>query len=173
MRILGLDLGTHCGVAFAEDDLFSVHTEHLASAKEIKEWGEERLTRRQDPRVLRLRDYLLGLPQMDVVVFEDVEFSSYTKQTQLWSSYRTVVWLVFKQPPTVVECVPVATLKKFATGHGGATKEMMETALRRQHPEIFRQKRPLDDNGVDAAWLCLWAKHVFGRYKKYAEPISR
>jgi hypothetical protein len=57
-----------------------------------------------------------------------------------------------------MECVPVSTLKKFATGHGGATKEMMEISLRKQRPEVFLQKRFVDDNAVDAIWILLWAQ---------------
>lgn len=163
MRILALDLGTNCGVAHNLNGKLVVFTKTFATDREVTQWGKQRLTRRQDPRVVRFRDFLSDIPAPDVVVFEDVEFQTYTKQTQLWSSFRTAVWLVFKQP-TLIECVPVSTLKKFATGHGGATKEMMESALRRQHPEILNQKQALDDNGVDAAWLWFWANRSLARY---------
>lgn len=163
MKVLALDLGTNCGVAHNLFGNLTVRTEKLATDREITAWGKSRMTRRQDPRAVRFHDFLAGLPTPDVVAFEDVEFQTYTKQTQLWSSYRTAVWLAFKRP-TIIECVPVSTLKRFATGHGGATKEMMEAALRRQHPEVFRQKTALDDNGVDAAWIWFWANHVLARY---------
>jgi len=52
-------------------------------------------------------------------------------------------------------------LKKFATGHGGATKPMMESALRRKYPSFWNPY--MDDNAIDAAWLYLWAKQNLGR----------
>jgi hypothetical protein len=61
----------------------------------------------------------------------------------------------------VIECVPTGTLKKFATGHGGATKEMMEVHLKRKHPGCWRSG--LDDNGVDALWLWQWARQNLSR----------
>jgi hypothetical protein len=60
-----------------------------------------------------------------------------------------------------VDCVPVATLKKFATGHGGATKEMMATSLQKKLPGLFEQK--LDDNAIDAVWLFKWAETFLTR----------
>jgi hypothetical protein len=171
MKILGLDLGTNCGVAHnLSGNELTVFTKTFATDKEVTRWGQERLTRRQDPRIVRFADFLSGLGNPDVVIFEDVEFQTYTKQTQLWSSFRTAVWLTFKH--SLLECVPVSTLKKFATGHGGATKPMMEAAMRREHPEIFRQKQAVDDNGVDAAWLWFWAKKHLARYHAPSIPTS-
>ena len=103
---------------------------------------------------------LCSLPTPDVVVFEDVQFSSYTAQTQLWSSFRAVVWLVLGTK-SLLECVPVSTLKLFATGSGAADKAAMLKALVRKHPEI--QAASLDDNAVDAIWLWKWAQTHLSR----------
>lgn len=97
--------------------------------------------------------------KVDLVVFEDVQFQSSTMQTQLWASWRTAVWLAF--PKTLIDCVPVGTLKKFATSNGGATKEQMSAALKRQHPG--RWNANLDDNTIDAIWLWLWAQKNLSR----------
>jgi Holliday junction resolvasome RuvABC endonuclease subunit len=135
-------------------------TIQLATTKEVAAWGRDRLTRRGDPRIRRLMAVLKGIEFPDIVVFEDVEFSTYTKQTQLWSSFRTVVWLAFGDTSALVECVPVTTLKKFATGSGLADKAAMKRALFRQFPET----RPdLDDNAIDAVWVLKWAEHNLGR----------
>lgn len=101
----------------------------------------------------RFQERLLALsPRPELVIFEDVEFSSYTLQCQMWASFRTVAWLTF--PEVFFECVPVQTLKKFATGHGGATKDMMESAYRR----TFKvEENGLDNNAFDALWLYQWA----------------
>jgi Holliday junction resolvasome RuvABC endonuclease subunit len=163
MRILALDLGTHCGVAVEDTDKksFYADTWHLAQSGEITGWGKTRMNRRQDPRILRLTEKLEVFEDFDVVVFEDVEFQTYTQQCQLWSSFRAAVWLAFQGPNTLLECVPVATLKKFATGSGAATKEMMAASLYREFPEL--KNNGYDDNAVDAIWLLKWAKKHLSR----------
>jgi hypothetical protein len=164
LKILAVDLGTHCGLAhnITPTGAVTAWTEHLATASEVTTWGRTRMTRRNDPRISRLAKLLSCGPTPDVVVFEDVQFQSYTLQCQLWSSLRAAIWLTLGKS-CIVECVPVATLKKFATGHGGATKEMMEAALRRTSPELFNQKQTLDDNAIDAIWILKWAEHNLAR----------
>jgi hypothetical protein len=170
MNILGLDLGTKTGYAYNIGERFFCGTWILAAPKEIKEWGKIRLTRRQDPRVIRLAQKInLLCGEISAIVIEDVMFSSSTYQTQLWASLRSAAWLscalhkiqcgaeIFR------EAVPVGTLKLYATGHGNAVKTMMNAALRKKHPEIWLPS--LDDNATDAAWVWLWAKHNLGRMK--------
>jgi len=141
----------------------------LATPKEVQIFTKEGLTRTGDPRFHRLIRLLQKLPAaFDVVAFEDVQFSSYTYQTQLWSALRCAVWHVFSRDPRVeVRAVPVGTLKKYATNHGGATKKMMAAWLLKKHPTRYavntnRPKRcllktasgrPMDDNEIDALHL--------------------
>lgn len=169
-RVLALDLATKTGYAYNDCNTFRAGTVCLQQANEITDARKLRMNRRRDGRIARLHQWLTG-PEFypDIVVFEDVEFQSYTQQCQLWSSLRAALWLAFSSTINV-ECVPVATLKKFATGHGGATKEMMALALTVQHPNRFRiftkkcvvvdtvRGDILDDNAVDAIWLWLWAQ---------------
>ena len=163
MNILTLDLGTHTGYALNHGEHFEHGTWLLASAKEVTTWGKDRSRRRCDPRVIRLHATLVMLQDkynFEHVVFEDVLFGSTTYQCQLWSSFRAAVWLGI--PAARIECVPVGTLKKFATGHGGATKEMMAAALARKHPEIHLTEDSTDDT-VDAIWLWYWSKQNLSR----------
>jgi Holliday junction resolvasome RuvABC endonuclease subunit len=154
--ILALDLGTDTGYAFGETRP-DAGTWHLGSRKEITDWGKLRFTRRCDPRVTRFYRKILSIyPAPDIVVFEDVEFSKYTYQTQLWGSFRGALWCAFGRPNVIVECVPVGTLKKFATGHGGAKKEMMATSLFKLYPQWKSAK--LSDDAIDALWLWYWAE---------------
>jgi len=140
-----------------------VGTLKLATAKEVTQWGKERLTRTCDPRMDRLWDFLHSMPTPDIVVFEDVEFSSYTKQTQLWASFRSVVWLRYGHGRGVLlECVPVSTLKKFATGAGNANKNGMERAATRLGINVDG----LDDNAIDALHLWRWAERNLTRWQK-------
>lgn len=163
MKILALDLGTNLGIAhnLNPSGELVAETRVLASAKEITAWGKSRMTRRCDPRALRMQELLLSFPPADVVVFEDVEFSTYTKQTQLWATWRTILWISFGRSSSVIECVPVTTLKRFATGSGAADKDQMAAALYRQSPELLNNS--LDDNAVDAIFLWKWANHNLAR----------
>jgi len=181
MKILAIDLGTKTGWAYGEVEYLTAVPElgtwDLATKKEIKEWGRNRMTRRCDPRIRRLHSELLKFPEkVDCVVFEDVQFASYTLQVQLWSSLRAVVWIVFGcYPGIVLECVPVGTLKQFATGCGGALKYHMANAAVQWCPSIFAFKKStsdltdlrtgarLDDNAIDALHLWRWATRSLTR----------
>jgi hypothetical protein len=155
-------LGTHLGIAHNLHGELIAETHTLATAKEITEWGKSRLTRRCDPRALRLHSLLGTLAGADVVVFEDVQFSTYTKQTQLWATWRAILWISFGQS-CCVEAVPVTTLKRFATGAGNSDKDQMAKALYQQCPEW--KNKGLDDNAVDAIFLWKWANHNLTRMK--------
>lgn len=160
LKILALDLGNHTGVARNYGPPAWVTTWALSTAKEVAEWGKRRLDRRGDPRIARLFARLTDpMLKPDLVVFEDVEFSTYTKQTQLWSSFRTAVWLAFDRR-AVIECIPVTSLKKFATGSGAADKNAMKRAMFTQFPDTPRN---LDDNAIDALWILKWAEKTLGR----------
>jgi Holliday junction resolvasome RuvABC endonuclease subunit len=165
VNLLALDLGRKTGWAYGTAPaVFNSGTEVLATVQEVKEWHATRLDRTRDPRVVRLWNFIREMLP-DVIVFEDVEFSTYTGQTQMWAALRSAVWLAdvaAYHTTQLIECVPVSTLKKFACGHGGATKDMMAAALRRQHPSLFASRK-LDDNEVDAIWIYQWAWATLGR----------
>lgn len=166
MRILALDLGTHTGYAYHGLGGFNSGTKILATPKQLREAKERRLDRRGDIRVIAFWEWLTQLHvenQFDTVVFEDVQFSSSTAQTQLWSSFRAAVWLAF--PGVLIEAVPVGTLKKFASGSGAADKPTMLAALVRRFPEFITLGKVQDDNEIDACWLYLWAGRNLSRTK--------
>lgn len=150
MNVLALDLGTNTGYAYNQGDEFFCGTWKLATPKEIKEWGKVRLTRRCDPRVERLAELIKNLPYPDLIVFEDVLFSSTTYACQLWASLRAAVWL---SGAPRIDCLPVQTLKIFATGRGNAKKQDMAKAALLAGKELPK----LDDNGIDAYHLWRWA----------------
>jgi hypothetical protein len=168
MRILGLDLATHTGYAYNDaNNILHCGTWSLSIEKSER---KQRLNRRNDPRITQLYQHvqvLHALHKFDVVIFEDVQFSSYTLQCQLWSSLRAAAWLG-ATTARLFEAVPVGKLKLFAAKHGGATKEMMCRALYRSDPRFYKHPenpemvlyngREIDDNGVDAVWLWKWAQ---------------
>lgn len=161
MDILAIDIGTNTGFAYNRSKEFFYGTWTLATAKEIRQWGKERKTRTDDPRIERLCNHISALGHFELVVFEDVLFSTYTKQTQLWSALRAAVWLC--ADTSRFDCVPVSTLKLFATGKGNADKSMMSKALRLQHPGIWEPT--MDDNAIDAIWAWCWAEKTYQRMK--------
>lgn len=168
IRILALDPATTTGFCYGEVGTTpKAGAITLATDKEITAFRKQRLDRRQDPRPIRLYKFLGDLcyasfKSPDVIVFEDVQFQSYTQQCQLWSSLRTAIWMFshFHGVHTI-DCLNVSKLKSFATGYGAADKDAMARALYKKHPQFLEQK--LDDNGVDAAWLWLWAAQTFKR----------
>lgn len=181
--ILALDLGTNVGFAYNMGDSFCCGTWVLASPKCLREQKKTRANRRQDIRVIELYRMVKNLSiasAFDCILFEDVQFSSSTAQTQLWSSLRTAVWIAAFGSNTLVECVPTGTLKKFATGSGAAKKEQMGVALCRRYSDfvvgknqtskfkVFRGLQELDDNAVDAVWLWKWGQTNLSR-----KPDSR
>lgn len=173
MNILALDLGTHCGYAYNRGPFeikngqqipyeFHCGTWDLATSKEIRQWSRERRTRTNDPRIEGLCRKLSALEKFDLIVWEDVQFSSYTLQVQLWSALRSCIWLCAKS--NLFECVPVMTLKKFA-GSGKADKKAMSQFLQSQQPSLWKLTNN-NDNTIDAVWAWLWARHTFARMKK-------
>jgi len=166
MNVLALDLGSTTGFAFTQigGPIPQIGSKTWATTKELRDQKTRRMDRRGDIRVVRFFDWLTNLhavAKFDTVIFEDVQFSSSTAQTQLWSSFRTTVWLAF--PKTLIETVPVGTLKKFATGSGSADKPAMLAALVRRAPELITLGVTPDDNAVDATWLWLWAQKNLSR----------
>lgn len=170
MNLLALDLGTKTGYAYSgRDGKIICGTKTLAKPAAITHTRKLRMDRRGDPRFFTLLWWMKAVHvevALDWILFEDIQFSSTTMQTQLWTSFRSAVWLM-SEYGIGIECVPVGTLKKFATGSGAATKEAMARALYRADcrfqsefgfgdiKDTFTGEN-LDDNAVDAIHLYRW-----------------
>lgn len=154
MKLLALDLGTKTGWALHENGCNTSGTWVLAKAKEIRAQKLAKLDRCCDMRAGRLNDFIASVePNLDAIWFEDVQFASTTYQGHLWGGLRAVVQL--RYPRIRLVAIPVGTLKKFATNHGGATKDMMAKHLLKILPLTVVEK--MDDNEVDARWLLAMA----------------
>lgn len=165
--ILGLDLGTKTGWAVGN----KAGTWNLMTPKEVTAQHKLRFDRRLDARIPRLYNHIVEAHRefsLNWIVFEDVLFASTTMQAHLWASLRATVWLAGYNLRVNVECLNTASLKLFATGHGGATKEMMAAWLVKKHPDRFFLEAGtvktldkgtiLDDNSIDAIHLLIWAQ---------------
>lgn len=130
-RVLGLDLSiTGTGIAPATG---STSTLHPRTA------GDERL--------LEIRNHIsLELDTVHLAVIEGPVLRSQAALSlaMLHGAVRTLLW----DTATGYVIIPPATLKKYATGRGNATKPDMAVALyKRTGLELA------DDNQVDAWWL--------------------
>jgi len=181
--ILALDLGTEMGFAYGSlrGRVESCGNFSLGSPSSIKADRKTRMDRRLDSRAPYLYEWLKVLHfahDFKWITFEDVQFSSTTQQTQLWATWRTVVWLFAAHYNIQTECCPVQTLKKFATGRGGADKDLMAIALSRIYSNEFfledgkihwighAPKLFLSDDGVDAVHLLNWSRSVLANTEK-------
>lgn len=152
---LALDLGTTTGWALWLPHSVLSGSWRLASPKELRLQQRHGTQRTGDLRVLRLWQLLnhtLAQHPITTLLFEDVPFLSSQAQSQLWASLRTTVWLAGAS--LRVRCLPANSLKKFATGHGGASKPDMIAAAQRLPPPFGRT--PKDDNEADALLLLWW-----------------
>ncbi len=170
MNLLALDLGTKTGYALALGSGLQAGTWVLSSPADVSRARQKRLDRRQDPRINILWDALTRVnfnDRLDWIFFEDVQFATTTMQCQLWSSFRTVLWLFAYANDIKIDCCPVGTLKKFATGHGGADKAFMRQAfIDNQYLRDARKLdnfEKLDDNAIDALHLLNWGKNLTSR----------
>lgn len=173
MRILALDLGTDTGFALEDTDGYPLAcgTWKLATPSELRKQRLTRGDRRGDRRFgslfMRLNAVCTGF-RPNLIVFEDVQFASTSMQAHLWASLRAAVWMMEVLHDIQIDCCPVATLKKFATGSGAADKDAMASYLSKNPRFSLRGKKifdtvtntELDDNAVDAIHLLNWAKSL-------------
>lgn len=187
MNILGIDLGTHCGIAFngaLTGAALQIQTIHFATPAEIKKLREERLDRRCDPRVVNCFKTIADIVRkhdIEAVVFEDVQFTEYPQAKELWTAYRTAAQLACLGQARLqtIECVPVSTLKKFATGQPSAAKCNMAASAVLRFSKVFpgyrtagkgdklfneEKKIALDNNAIDAFWLWAWGQANLAKF---------
>ena len=171
---LPLDLGTATGwVLMVGQEILDSGTEFLATGEELRIQRKQGKERTGDIRFGRLMDFLerkITAHGVDRLVIEDVIFVRSPDQAQLWASLRAAIWAVARDLDLDVRCVPVATLKVFATGNGDADKSMMAQSLADAMPERYVLDpetgilrclgRALDDNEVDALWLARYTAAV-------------
>jgi crossover junction endodeoxyribonuclease RuvC len=140
--VLALDLGTRCGFAVSGSPPIS-GTWDLAPAKQRRFEGA-------GMKWLRLRSFLdetHKLRPVGRVVVEEVRRHLGVDAAHAYGGALAVVsaWCEANNVP--YSGVPVATIKKHATGKGNAKKEAMMEAAR------GRGWSPADDNEADALWL--------------------
>lgn len=185
-KTLAVDLGTHTGWALIEGpEIIDSGTELLATEDELRRERKEGKERTLDIRFVRFYHFLERQLSGGVtrIVFEDVIFAGSQAQTQLWASLRAAIWAIAWNSSIEVFCVPVATLKRFATGNGHADKIQMGEALSKAEPDRFQADpitrilqhggRLIDDNEVDAIWLAHYAIAVDRHEQEFLSVFKR
>lgn len=133
-RVIGLDLSiTATGIA-----LWDGHTDTIKAAK----WGG-------DWRLVNIRKHVLThalTPRAHLVVIEDLP--THAHGAGITGMVHGVVRELLLDNGIPYVLVPPASLKKYATGKGNATKADMRMALFQRAGVDLR-----DDNQVDAWWL--------------------
>jgi hypothetical protein len=170
------DLGTATGFTKQEypgGPLRSM-TIHLATDQELEQQRREGRERTLDIRFARLfafaREQISLSKPIDVMIEQPPPKSSGLQCQFLASLQAAVCAAVLLNRNARIFSVPVATLKKFATGDGGAQKPAMAVALANRCPRDYKlveggliQKADgtvIDHNEVDAIWLALYAEAV-------------
>lgn len=141
MKILALDLGSNCGVCVMDgDQLRNLYTVELSGteSEKLHQYGD-----------LLVR--LLATEKPDLVAFEEPMFFR-GRGTNLLLGFRTLTLYICEPRGFPFVSVAVSTLKKFATGHGGAKKPAMIQAA-----EEATGLEGLTEHEADAYHVGCWA----------------
>jgi hypothetical protein len=128
------------------------------------------------PRFAELAEWvrkILQQEQPDLVVLEDYAFAASGRITQLAENGGILKYMLYEFTPDVIlQVVAPTTMKKFATGKGTATKDIIWTAfLHREpyaaswqkvcHPKALGIGSPMADI-ADSYFLAHYGRHHFG-----------
>jgi len=155
MKILALDLGSKTGWATSAGG-------HITSG--MNEFGQDRFGG-GGMRYLKFKHWLDQLNGqtggMDLVMFEEVRRHAGTTAAHVYGGFLASLtsWCEVEKIP--YQGVPVATIKKHATGKGNAGKELMIDAMRRKGFWDLK-----DDNEADALAILHYALDVMSPQAK-------
>ena len=149
--LLALDLGTTTGWALRGQD--GGITSGTISFKPSRFEGG-------GMRYLRFRSWLTemaGLASgLSRIAFEEVRAHAGTDAAHLYGGFLAHLSAWCEERGIAYEGVPVATIKRFATGRGNADKAAMIAAIQ------ARGFTPADDNEADAIAILLWLTDAQG-----------
>lgn len=111
-------------------------------------------------RFLRFRKYLreaLSATEADVVAYEEVRRHMGTHAAHVYGALWGALVAELDQEGKPYRGIPVATVKRCATGKGNANKQAMVAAFERRVGEL-----PEDDNEADALFIALALHNEIG-----------
>lgn len=150
MIILALDLGTDTGWKIGDREVSVSGTQNFGNT-------------RFDGGGVRFVKFIKFLDQIasekmrpDLVVFEEVRRHLGVDAAHTYGGFWSHLMAWCEKQKIPYTAVPVATIKKFATGKGNASKTDMIVAAQ------DRGWQPADDNEADAMWLWEYSQKEFG-----------
>ncbi|MDR0250205.1 MAG: hypothetical protein LBI35_02675 [Burkholderiales bacterium] len=152
MSILALDLGTNTGWAIGDCRVTLSGTEHFAPKKREGD----------GMRFLKFKRWLTEMKaanDFDAVYYEQVGRHASTAAAHVYGGFVAMLTAWCEHHGIAYHAVFWSEIKKFATGHGNATKDEMVTVMR----EAGYNPRSYDE--ADAIALCMLA---MGKEKRRA-----
>ena len=147
MRVLGIDPGTHCGWALLDGESF-VASGTLDLTPRRHEGGGMRFLRFRTAFAAMLADLGPG----DVVAYEEVRRHLGTDAAHIYGGLVSQLSAECELRGVPYRGVPVATVKKLATGKGNADKAAMRAEAARRWGGEWPAKR---EDEADARFIAL------------------
>lgn len=150
--ILALDLGTRCGWAFQSNESGTLYSGYWDFAPRRFEGGGMRYLRFEQKVAALHADHTL-----EAVYFEEVRFAKTTDAAQIYGGFLATLTAWCEKQGVKYMGVPVQTIKRFATGKGNASKDLMVYAAQKKGWNVT------DDNEADALWILEYALKEFSK----------
>lgn len=158
-RRIGIDIGTRCGVAIWTGDWPVPPGMAGKPTAALVEWdltpgpGEGGGMRPLHFRRL-LETLLASGPPVSEIGYEAVLFTRTAAASHIYGELRGILMLVCEERGVPYRGIPVATVKKHATGNHMAKKWEVADAMRARFgewcPDLDRRRRGLSENETDA-----------------------
>lgn len=150
-RVLGLDPATKCGWALLDGEARVASGTWDLGIKPNESKGM---------RFVRFERQLLeAIERVDLVAFEEVKYLRGIAATQVYAGIIAVLKLVCEKRGLSYVGIPVATVKKLATGKGNADKRAMIVAAKTRWGLTGE---PTEDE-ADALWIALAGAQELGK----------
>lgn len=143
MKLLSLDFGADMGWGLWDDGTVTSGVWHLNKASQSRFEGG-------GMKFVRFIRMLKELPRPDRVSFEEVRQHAGTSAAHAYGGYcsHLMSWCENSDPPIPYEGIPVATIKKRATGKGNASKDEMIASA-----QTLLKREPENDDEADVLWI--------------------
>lgn len=143
MKTLAIDPATKCGWAIDDNGVLTSGTWTLK---------DDRNPERSGMRFVRMRRQLEkvhAVNPIDKIVFEDVRRHIGTGAAHCYGGLVAMITAFCEDHNIAYDSIAVGTIKKFATGNGNASKDMMVEAAMKKYPT----QNIRDDNQADALFI--------------------
>ena len=131
MTLVGVDLGTHCGIAWQATDNSVDVTSIDTSKARMMGGGMRALTLRRE-----LEKLFEAIGPVTELAFENVERHSATYAAQIYGELRGVLMSVCEEMSIPYRGIGVTTIKKHVSGSGIAKKDQVRVVVTNLFPDV-------------------------------------